>query len=208
MARLHKLSIEDLALQDTRLFMRVDFNVPLNQQRKAYTFLKAQGLKVGNSLVEDEYEGNAAQILQDADQRGITLLLAQDHVVAKTREPGVEHRTVGKGEIPEGWMSLDIGPATRKAFVAEIRHSQTICWNGPMGVSEIEPFDQSTRAVGQAVAECSGFTVVGGGDTVAAVRRIGITDQIGHLSTGGGAALEFLEGKDLPGVAALSDKPA
>jgi phosphoglycerate kinase len=174
----------------------------------AYTFLQAQGINVGNSLVETEHLETARRILEDAEQRGVRLLLPRDHVVAEKPESGVEHRTVGQGEIPAGWMSLDIGPATIEAFAAEIRRSQTIFWNGPMGVFETEPFDQGTRAIGRAVADANAFSVAGGGDTVAAIHQTGIAERISHISTGGGAALAFLEGKELPGIAALTNKQA
>lgn len=123
-------------------------------------------------------------------------------MVAAKLESGVEHRTIGQGEIPAAWMSLDIGPATIEAFAAEIRRSQTIFWNGPMGVFETEPFDQGTRAIGRAVADANAFSVVGGGDTVAAIHQTGIAERISHISTGGGVALAFLEGKELPPAAA------
>jgi phosphoglycerate kinase len=174
----------------------------------AYTFLQAQGINVENSLVETEHLETARRILKDAEQRGVTLLLPRDHVVAAKLESGVEHRTVSQGEIPAGWMSLDIGPATIEAFAAEIRRSQTIFWNGPMGVFETEPFDQGTRAIGRAVADANAFSVAGGGDTVAAIHQTGIAERINHISTGGGAALAFLEGKELPGIAVLTDKQA
>jgi phosphoglycerate kinase len=171
----------------------------------AYTFLRAQGFAVGNSLVEMDKQDKAAQILQEATKRGVSLLLPRDHVVAQKIEPAAAYRIVGQGEIPKGWMGLDIGPATVKAFSEAIHASKMIFWNGPMGVFEVEPFHTGTVALGRAVAASGAVTVVGGGDTVAAVHKAGIAEQISHISTGGGASLEFLEGQELPGIATLTD---
>jgi phosphoglycerate kinase len=172
----------------------------------AYTFLLAQGGTVGNSLIEVEKREKAAQILQEAAQRGVKILLPSDHVVAQKIESDAEYRLVGSAGIPEGWMGLDIGPGTVSAFSAVVRTSKMLFWNGPMGVFEVKPFHQGTVALGRVVGESEAVSVVGGGDTVAAVHQAGVADKISHISTGGGASLEFLEGKELPGIAALTDK--
>ncbi len=172
----------------------------------AYTFLRAQGIAVGNSLVEVDKQEVAAEVLHKAEQQGVNILLPQDHVVAKNIEPHAEHQTIGAREIPAGWMALDIGPQTVEAFTTVVQGSKMIFWNGPMGVFEVAPFDRGTVALGRAVAASGAISVVGGGDTVAAVHKAGVADKISHISTGGGASLEFLEGKELPGIAALTDK--
>lgn len=172
----------------------------------AYTFLRAQGIAVGNSLVEVDKQEVAAEVLHKAEQQGVNILLPQDHVVAKKIEPHAEHQIIGAREIPAGWMALDIGPQTVEAFTTGVQGSKMIFWNGPMGVFEVEPFDRGTVALGRAVAASGAISVVGGGDTVAAVHKTGVADKISHISTGGGASLEFLEGKELPGIAALTDK--
>jgi 3-phosphoglycerate kinase len=128
-------------------------------------------------------------------------LLPTDHVIAEKLEAGAEPRK--SSEIPDGWMGVDIGPETTTRYTEEIGKAKTILWNGPMGVFETEPFDKGTRAVAQAIAESSAFSIIGGGDSVAAVKQFGLGDRMGHISTGGGASLEFLEGKELPGIKAL-----
>ncbi|MBW1944577.1 MAG: phosphoglycerate kinase [Deltaproteobacteria bacterium] len=168
----------------------------------AYTFLRAQGGKTGNSLVEEEHLSLAKELLQQADERKVTFLLPVDHVVAEQPEEGSISSTV-QGDIPDGKMGLDIGPETIALFTEEIKKAKTIFWNGPMGVFEVAPFDKGTMAVAAALAESTAVTIVGGGDSVAAVKRSGYADAISHVSTGGGASLEFLEGKTLPGLAAL-----
>jgi phosphoglycerate kinase len=173
----------------------------------AYTFLQVRGIAVGKSLVEGDKREQALQILQQAIQRGVELLLPRDHVVAEKCEPGVVHHIVGDRAIPEGWMALDIGPATVATFSAAIHQSKMIFWNGPMGVFEVEPFYHGTTAMARAIAESGAVSVVGGGDTVAALHKAGVADKITHISTGGGASLEFLEGKALPGITALTNKP-
>jgi phosphoglycerate kinase len=167
----------------------------------AYTFLAAQGTAIGTSRVEAERLDDARRVLAAAEQAGHRLLLPVDHVVAQKLESGAEHRVVG--EIPDGWMGVDIGPETARRFAAEAQRARTIFWNGPMGVFEIEAFARGTDAVARAVAASDALSVVGGGDSLAAVNRLGIGDRISHLSTGGGASLEFVEGRELPGVAAL-----
>ncbi len=174
----------------------------------AYTFLKAQGHEVGKSIVEEDKLDLARQLLNEARTRKVRFLLPVDHVTAsKIAEDAVTH-VVGEGHpIPADQMGLDIGPKTIEQFSEEIARAKTIVWNGPMGVFEIPIFACGTRKIAQAVTENSGATsIVGGGDTVSAVHDAGVADKITHISTGGGASLEFLEGKKLPGVEALSDK--
>jgi phosphoglycerate kinase len=174
----------------------------------AYTFLKAMGREVGKSLLETDKLELAKQILEKARTNKLKFLLPVDHVVADKPEATARTSIVGEGQsIPPEKMGLDIGPQTRELFADEIMAARTIVWNGPMGVFEVEPFAKGTLAIAQAVAENPGATsIVGGGDTVAAVHQAGVADRISHISTGGGASLEFLEGKTLPGVAALTDK--
>jgi phosphoglycerate kinase len=174
----------------------------------AYTFLKAMGHEVGKSLLEADKLDLAKETLQQAKARGVKFMLPVDHIVADKVEPNAKSSIVGEDQmIPADKMALDIGPKTRELFADEISGARTIVWNGPMGVFEMEPFAKGTMAVAQAVAENPGATsIVGGGDTVSAVHQAGLADKITHISTGGGASLEFLEGKTLPGVAALTDK--
>ncbi len=168
----------------------------------AYTFLQQQGKKVGRSLVEKELLDEAGKVLARCRELGKELLLPSDHVCAaefKADSPASVH----VGDIPDDLMGLDIGPASVRRYTEALQGSKTVVWNGPMGVFEMAAFRKGTEAVAQAVAACSGFTVVGGGDSVAAVELLGLEDRIGHVSTGGGASLELLEGQVLPGVAAL-----
>ncbi len=167
----------------------------------AYTFLKARGESIGNSLVQDDQLELVRAAEQKAMAKGVKLLLPTDHVVADRFDAEAETRITT--EIPDGWMALDIGPQTRAAYCAEIAGAQTVVWNGPMGVFELEPFKAGTEAVGRAVADCPGYCVVGGGDSVAAVEQFELAKSIDHISTGGGASLELLEGRELPGIAAL-----
>jgi phosphoglycerate kinase len=167
----------------------------------AYTFLKAQGKPVGKSMVEEDKVGLAKDLLERA---GGKLLLPKDHVVATQLREGAEHRTAA--EIPDGMIGVDIGPATIEAYVAAISDAKTIIWNGPMGVFEKPPFDRGTVALAQAVAALGAISVVGGGDSEKAIKAAGVADKISHISTGGGASLEFLAGIELPGIAALPDK--
>jgi phosphoglycerate kinase len=173
----------------------------------AYTFFKSRGVPVGKSLVEDDKLGEAKAIEADAKTRGVTLLLPTDHVVAAKLDASAapELLTVGDAAIGDR-MGLDIGPATIKAYTAAIADAKTVVWNGPMGVFEIDAFAAGTNAVAQAVAAVTGTTIIGGGDSIAAVKKAGIADRITHISTGGGASLEFLGGQTLPGVAALANK--
>jgi phosphoglycerate kinase len=169
----------------------------------AYTFLRARGQETGKSMVEEEQLSLATVLLQSASERKVSLLLPTDHVVADKPEAGSPAETV-KGDIPPEKMGLDIGPETIEAFEKEIGKAQTIFWNGPLGLFEVKPFDAGTMAIAGALARSSALTVVGGGDSVAAVKRSGKAEHISHVSTGGGASLEFLEGKTLPGLAALA----
>ena len=173
----------------------------------AYTFLKAQGEPIGKSLVEEDKVDLARQLLKEAKSHKLKFLLPTDHVVAEKIDPNAMVQIVGSGHIPANMMALDIGPKTIEAFTEEIARAQTIVWNGPMGVFEVAPFAKGTFKVAHAVAENVGATsIVGGGDSVSAVNQAGVADKITHISTGGGASLEFLEGKKLPGVEALTDK--
>ncbi len=172
----------------------------------AYTFLKAQGMDVGASLLEADKLSVAREILEAARVKGIAFMLPADHVVAKAVEAEAETRVADSTAMPGGWMGLDIGPKARQAFVAAIRGAKTVVWNGPMGVFELAPFREGTLAVARAIAESGATSIVGGGDSVAAVTQAGLAERMSHISTGGGASLEFLEGIELPGVAALTDK--
>jgi phosphoglycerate kinase len=174
----------------------------------AYTFLKAQGHKVGKSRVEEDKLDLARKLLDDAKQHHVKILLPIDHIVAEKFEPSAKPQTIGVGEpIPDHLMGLDIGPKTIEVFSEEISDARTIIWNGPMGVFEMPAFSKGTFKVARAIADNGGaVSIVGGGDSVAAVHAAGVADKITHISTGGGASLEFLEGKKLPGVEALTNK--
>ena len=174
----------------------------------AYTFLKSQGAQVGKSLVEDDKLDLAKELLAEAKAKNVRLLLPVDHVVSDKMEANGRTQILPTSQpVPEGMMGLDIGPKTIAAFREEIDPASTIVWNGPMGVFEVEPFAKGTMQIAEAVAEnSSAVSIVGGGDSVAAIHASGVADKIAHISTGGGASLEFLEGKQLPGVEALTDK--
>ena len=172
----------------------------------AYTFLKAQGYEIGKSLVDDSKIDYCKEMMAKAQEKGVKLLLPVDTVVAKAFAADAEHMTVSANAIPAGWQGLDIGEKTRELFAAEIKNAKTVIWNGPMGVFEFPEFAKGTEAVAKACAECGGTTIIGGGDSASAVKKLGYADKMTHISTGGGASLEFLEGKVLPGVAALNDK--
>jgi len=166
----------------------------------AYTLLKAQGKAVGNSKVEGDKLDLARKILASA-----RIILPVDHVAADKFDAAAKTQVVT--EVPDGWMGLDIGPNTVELFRRELASAKTVLWNGPLGVFEMEPFAQGTKAIATHLANQKGCTtIVGGGDTAAAVEKFGVADKMSHVSTGGGASLEFLEGKDLPGIAALTDK--
>ncbi|MBI4412858.1 MAG: phosphoglycerate kinase, partial [candidate division NC10 bacterium] len=171
-----------------------------------YTFLAAQGVPVGTSRVETDRLEVARDLLARTQARRLRLALPSDHVIAERMDARAPTRVVPREGIPAGWMGLDIGPGTVARFGKEIGQAGTIFWNGPLGVFELKPFRAGTVAVAAAVAASGATSVIGGGDTVAAVREAGVADRITHLSTGGGASLEFLEGKELPGVAALTEK--
>ncbi|MFO7871768.1 MAG: phosphoglycerate kinase [Kiritimatiellia bacterium] len=173
----------------------------------AYTFYLAKGLPVGSSLVEEEKVDLARETLDKIEKSGIRFFLPVDHVTARSLDKDSEHKVVGEKEIEEGWIGVDIGPETVKLYGKEISKARTVVWNGPMGCFEVEPFAAGTTETGKAIAENSKCTsIIGGGDTASAVNQAGLADSMTHISTGGGASLEFLEGKELPGVAALSDK--
>jgi phosphoglycerate kinase len=168
----------------------------------AYTFLKAEGFQVGKSLVEEDQIGFSRNLLGKAKGK-MKFLLPSDHIAAERMDVQAKREIVKNDKIPEGWLCLDIGPETVKTFSGEIKSAKTIVWNGPMGVFEMEPFSQGTFAIAKAIANSSAFSIVGGGDSVAAVNKAGVANRISHISTGGGASLEFLEGKELPGIEAL-----
>ncbi len=171
----------------------------------AYTFLMAKGFEVGRSIVEKDKLDTTSSIIKSTDIRGIKLELTEDHVIARELKDAAQTTVVNTSDIPEDWLALDIGPRTIELFIKEIMNAKTILWNGPMGVFEIEAFRAGTEAVGRAVAESGAVSVVCGGDTAAAVNSLGLAHKMTHISTGGGAALEFLEGEELPGIAALDD---
>ena len=172
----------------------------------AYTFCAAQGGKIGDSLLESEWMDYANQMLQKAADKGVKLLLPVDTVIADRFAPDANTAVVKAGEIPDGWEGLDIGPETVKLYCAAVADAGTVIWNGPMGVFEFDKFAVGTRAVAEALSKTDAITIVGGGDSAAAVEQLGYADKMTHISTGGGASLEFLEGKELPGVACLLDK--
>jgi len=167
----------------------------------AYTFLAARGEPTGKSLVEDDRVDDARSVLQAAEARGQRILIPTDHVVAQAVEEGAPHRVVAS--IPDGWLGVDIGPATARAYAEAAQAARTVFWNGPMGVFEIDAFAAGTRTVAEGVARSAAKTVVGGGDSLAAIHSLGLEAHITHLSTGGGASLEFVQGLELPGVAVL-----
>ena len=172
----------------------------------AYTFFKAMGYEIGDSLLDAESIDLAKQLMETAKEKGVKLLLPVDTVVAKAFAADAEHMTVAANAIPAGWQGLDIGEKTRELFAAEIKNAKTVIWNGPMGVFEFPEFAKGTEAVAKACAECGGTTIIGGGDSASAVKKLGYADKMTHISTGGGASLEFLEGLELPGIACLQDK--
>ncbi len=172
----------------------------------AYTFFKAQGHSVGTSLCEEDKIDLANEMVAKAQAKGVNFMIPVDNVVATEYDENAEHKLVNSDAIPDGWMGLDIGPATREKFAAAIKGAGTVVWNGPMGVSEWKNFAAGTEAVAAAVAESGAISIIGGGDSAAAVEKLGFADKMTHISTGGGASLEFLEGKDLPGISCLLDK--
>jgi len=172
----------------------------------SYTFLKAKGFEVGNSLVETDKVHLAFELIKKADEKGVKMMLPIDHTVADKVEATAKIKTIERNAFSPQMIGVDIGPKTIRIFKKEIKYGKTILWNGPMGIFEIDKFAKGTNQIAKALAACSGITVVGGGDSVAAVNKIGIADKIDHVSTGGGASLEFLEGKELPGIKALQDQ--
>ncbi len=172
----------------------------------AYTFYRAKGLPTGRSLVEEEKIDVARGILDQARERTVRFLLPVDHVVAESRRADARTKVVGESDIPSDWMALDIGPRTVALYEAEIANAKTVVWNGPVGCFEIPSFAHGTLAMAQAIARGSCVSIIGGGDSASAVNQSGLAHKMTHISTGGGASLEFLEGKELPGVAALSDR--
>jgi len=172
----------------------------------AYTFMKAQGDGVGMSLVEADKIDYALDMIQKAKDKGVKFLLPIDTVVVKEFKNDTEYKTVPAGGIEEGWMGVDIGEKSRELFADALKDAKTVVWNGPMGVFEFSNFAKGTMAIAEAMSHVNGTTVIGGGDSAAAVIQMGYADKMTHISTGGGASLEFLEGKELPGVAAVQDK--
>ena len=171
-----------------------------------YTFSKAQGGKVGNSLLEEDYLQYALDMIKKAEEKGVKLLLPVDSIAADAFSNDANTKVVAQGEIPDGWMGLDIGPETAKMYADAVKSAKTVVWNGPMGCFEMPKFAEGTKAVAEALANADAVTIIGGGDSAAAVNQLGYGDKMTHISTGGGASLEFLEGKELPGVAAANDR--
>ena len=172
----------------------------------AYTFMKALGHNIGNSLLDEENIGFAGDMMKAAKEKGVKFLIPVDNRIGREYDKDTESRVCPSDDIPEGWMGLDIGPETEKLFTEALEGAGTVIWNGPMGVSEWDKFAGGTIAVATAVANSGAVSIIGGGDSVAAVTKLGFADKMSHISTGGGASLEFLEGKELPGIAALNDK--
>ncbi len=172
----------------------------------AYTFMKYLGHSIGTSLCEEDKVEMAGEMMKKAEEKGVKFLIPVDNKVGKEYKPDTDSMLVQSDDIPDGWMGLDIGPETEKLFSEAIQGAGTVIWNGPMGVSEWDQFASGTIAVANAVANSGAISIIGGGDSAAAVQKLGFADKMTHISTGGGASLEFLEGKELPGIAALNDK--
>ncbi|KAB3530184.1 phosphoglycerate kinase [Alkaliphilus serpentinus] len=172
----------------------------------AYTFLKAQGYEIGKSLLEEDKLELALSLIKQAEDKGVKLMLPVDSVVAKEFAADSEHKTVKNEEMPSDWLGVDIGHETIKLYSQEIKGAKTVIWNGPMGVFEMPAFAVGTKEITRALSECGGTTIIGGGDSAAAVEQLGFADNMSHISTGGGASLEFLEGRILPGIAVLENK--
>ncbi len=172
----------------------------------AYTFMRALGNTTGTSICEEDKLELASDLMKKARAKGVNFLIPVDNIVAREYKEDADFMRIYSDAIPDGWMGLDIGPTTQELFTKTIAGSGTVIWNGPMGVSEWENFAAGTRAVAKAVAECGGISIIGGGDSAAAVEKLGYADKMTHISTGGGASLEFLEGLELPGIACLQDK--
>ncbi|MFW6251181.1 MAG: phosphoglycerate kinase, partial [Alkalispirochaetaceae bacterium] len=169
----------------------------------AYTFLKAQGHEIGNSLLEEEYIDTAENLLSKAAEKGVEIILPRDHLVAEEFDENAEPESVDGIDIPGGKIGMDVGPKTLELCKERIKNAKTVVWNGPMGVFEFDSFAIGTRVVAEAIGDSQAMTVVGGGDSVAAANKFGVASKMSHVSTGGGASLEFLEGKKLPGIVAL-----
>ena len=172
----------------------------------AYTFMKYLGHNIGTSLLEADWVEKAGEMMKKAEDKGVKFLIPVDNKVGKEYDENTEAKVVSSDDIPDGWMGLDIGPKTQEVFADAIKGAGTVIWNGPMGVSEWDNFAAGTISVAKAVADSGAISIIGGGDSVAAVTKPGFADKMSHISTGGGASLEFLEGKDLPGICALQDK--
>lgn len=172
----------------------------------AYTFFKALGHPIGTSICEEDKLELALEMMEKAKAKGVRFLIPQDNRVGKEYDPNTESMVVDSDDIPDGWMGLDIGPKTEALFTEAVKGAGTVIWNGPMGVSEWDNFASGTVAVAKAVADSGAVSIIGGGDSAAAVQKLGFAEKMSHISTGGGASLEFLEGKELPGIACLNDK--
>lgn len=172
----------------------------------AYTFMKYLGHNIGTSLLEADWVEKAGEMMKKAEDKDVKFLIPVDNKVGKEYDEHTEAKVVSSDDIPDGWMGLDIGPKTQEVFADAIKGAGTVIWNGPMGVSEWDNFAAGTICVAKAVADSGAISIIGGGDSVAAVTKLGFADKMSHISTGGGASLEFLEGKDLPGICALQDK--
>ena len=172
----------------------------------AYTFMKSLGHQIGNSLLEEDKIELAGEMMKKAEEKGVKFLIPVDNIVGKEYKADTEDMIVNSDEIPDGWMGLDIGPETQKLFADAVKDAGTVIWNGPMGVSEWDKFAGGTIAVATAIAESNAISIIGGGDSAAAIQKLGFADKMSHISTGGGASLEYLEGKELPGIACLDEK--
>ena len=172
----------------------------------AYTFMKSLGYNIGTSLLEADKVELAAEMMKKAEEKGVKFLIPVDNKLGKEYAPDTESMVVDSDKIPDGWMGLDIGPKTQAIFADAVKDAGTVIWNGPMGVSEWEAFASGTVAVATAIADSDAISIIGGGDSAAAIQKLGFADKMSHISTGGGASLEYLEGKVLPGIAALNEK--
>lgn len=172
----------------------------------AYTFFRALGNKTGSSICEEDKLDVANEVLKKAEEKGVAFLIPVDNEIGRIYDENTTHMTIYSDSIPDGWMGLDIGPVTRELFAKTIQGAGTVVWNGPMGVSEWKNFAAGTETVATAVAESGAVSIIGGGDSAAAIEKLGFADKMTHISTGGGASLEFLEGKELPGIACLNDR--
>lgn len=196
--------VSDKILLIENLLKKVD--VLLVGGGMAYTFLKAKGYEIGKSILDEESIELAADLMKAAEEKGVKMLIPVDTVCASEFANDAERKTVPADSIPADMMGMDIGPETVKLFAGEIAEAETVVWNGPMGVFEMSNFEAGTRGVAQALADSSAVTIIGGGDSAAAVEQFGLGDKMSHISTGGGASMEYLEGKVLPGIACLQDK--